>query len=210
MILKTLFEPCARLCSAPLTGGAYKISWKHDCAAETTEFTIEGDSNGWLGFGLSNGELSAVSEKKMPGADFYLADASGTFRDGFLPSDAASGEPLEVPLLDELVENEDVVVENGKIKFVFERPWDAPEGDLKHAQLTAVDKLNVLIARHPTQPNFARQHPSKERFAIPKYLDLFPAVSHYFKISVFTKKKKKKKKRLLFLGDLFLLLSLKD
>ena len=157
---------------SPLAGGALKISWRHDCDAETTKFTVVGESGGWIAIGLKNGDLDEL--QKMRGVEFYMFTAT-EFRNGFVELAGDNSEPVAIG--DTFVDASSVMLseQDGIITAIFERPWETTEGDVKHALLTSTQKINVLVARNDDRTEFTRQHGSNQRLSLPKTLDMFPA-----------------------------------
>lgn len=147
----------------------FALSWQHNCAAATTQFTLVARATGWLAFGLCD-RAQRPDDDAMVGCEFFMFNAEGGVRNGGNVS--ANGEPK--PLAASMIRNDSLVVTVVESLFnvTFARAW-LPL-DATHAALDAPDGLRLMASRGPT-PFFGVQHFGSDRAQHPSNIFLFGA-----------------------------------
>ena len=122
------------------------VTWKQDCDAETTSFTLRGENSGWVGVGFVE-DSEFDDSTNMKNADVYIFYFNGTtgevaWRNGFGKN--GNAEPV--------TQNTSAIVgtphgkQNGTaIEVTFQRAW-APVSST-HADLCK--PLRMLFAKGP-------------------------------------------------------------
>lgn len=148
---------------------AFNLTWQHNCADTSTQFTLVAPATGWLAFGLCDAPQRPDADA-MVGCEFFMFNAEGAARNGGNVS--ANGEPKALAV--SMIRNESLSVAYVESVYTvsFVRAWKPV--DATHAALDAPAGLRVMASRGPTS-FFGVQHFGSDRAQHPTNIFLFGA-----------------------------------
>ena len=127
-----------------MDGGVVELVWVVDCAAKTIEFTITGETDGWLGVGFTN------FADKMSGADTYQMRANGG------QIEVRNGRAVGRKVVEDGLITAEGVSENGKLTATFTRALDT--GVESDVVFEAGQRWFVNVARRNEDNDWTKKH----------------------------------------------------
>jgi hypothetical protein len=148
-------------------GTKLSLSWAHRCDELITDFTLVGETDGWMGIGFSD---RGLGNAKMVGAELYMFSADQrTFLNG-APPGTVNAAPLKFRTQTFQQPNPQFsfVLSSKLLTVTFSRAWFATERN--HSSLASIQGLTVLAARHSTARSLTIKHDTRKEISTKLFL----------------------------------------